>query len=91
MNRLVWSPRFRKSAEKFIKQKPDLIELFKSKIILLEENPFNPILKTHKLKGMLKTCFSCSINYEFRIVFKFSESDSNTIELLNIGTHDEVY
>jgi addiction module RelE/StbE family toxin len=91
MNKLIWSTKFRKSAEKFIKQNPDIVHLFKSKILLLEENPFHSSLKTHKLKGRLSSCLSCSINYEFRIVFKFSETESNCIELLNIGNHDEVY
>lgn len=57
MNKLVWSPKFRKSAEKFIKKNPDLIELFKTKIKMIEENAFTSPLKTHKLKGRLSSCF----------------------------------
>lgn len=89
--KLIWSPKFKKSAEKFIKSNPELIKQFKATIRLLEENPFNPLIKTHKLKGYLKECFSCSINYYYRIVFKMCDQEVDCIQLLNIGTHDEVY
>lgn len=91
MNKLIWSSKFTKSAKKFIKQNPELIILFKSKIIQLEENPFESSLKTHKLKGRLSSCYSCSINYDYRIVFRLSEIEQKCIELLNIGSHDDVY
>jgi len=55
------------------------IELFKSK-----EN--HTSLKVHKLHGRLKENFSFSVNYKFRIVFIFEESDS--VILLAIGDHD---
>jgi len=91
MNKLIWSPKFKKSAERFIKKNPQLIELFKITIKEIECDPFRTSLKTHKLKGLLNSCYSSSINYNYRIVFKISESEDNCIELLNIGTHDEVY
>ena len=91
MNKLIWSSKFSKAANKFIKQNPELIELFKTKIFQLEDNPFESSLKTHKLKGRLSSCYSCSINYDYRIVFRLSDIEQNCIELLNIGTHDEVY
>ena len=55
------------------------IELFKNK-----EN--HTSLKVHKLHGRLKENFSFSVNYKFRIVFIFEESDS--VILLAIGDHD---
>ena len=91
MNRLVWTSGFKRSAQKLIKKNPNIIKLFKLRIKILEDNPFHPSLKTHKLKGRLSSCFACSINFEYRIVFKICESESDCIELLNIGTHDEVY
>ena len=91
MNKLIWTSKFKKSAERFIRQNPQLIELFKLTIKEIESDPFRSSLKTHKLKGQLSSCFASSINYNYRIVFKISDSDTNCIELLNIGTHDEVY
>jgi len=61
---------------------------------LLQENPFNPKLKTHKLKGILEGTLACSIDYDYRIIFDFVKnqtSDETEILLINIGTHEEVY
>ncbi len=88
MRKLIWTPKFIKASEKFLKKNPELIEFFKSGITQIEVDPFNPILKTHKLKGSLSCCYSASINYYYRIIF---EIKSEIIILLNIGTHDEVY
>jgi len=94
MKRLIWTPKFQKASKKLLNKNPELTEIFKQKIIQIEENPFNPILKTHKLRGNLKGFYSCSINYIYRIVFELT-IDLNTKEeiivLLNIGSHDEVY
>lgn len=57
-------------------------------------DPFDPSLKTHKLKGELANRWSCSINYSDRIVFQFvenSETSEEEILLLTVGSHDEVY
>ena len=56
---------------------------------LFTNDPFNKSLKTHKLSGDLKDSWAFSINYSYRIVFQFI--DDNTILLMDIGTHDEVY
>lgn len=58
----------------------------KERIEILKKNPKHPFLKTHKLKGKLSECWSCSVNYNFRIVFEY-ESD-NKIVLLAVGDHD---
>lgn len=55
---------------------------------IFRENPFDPQLKTHKLKGELKDLYSFSISYHWRIVFHF---ESDTMVVFDaIGTH-EVY
>ena len=37
---------------------------------IFRENPLDPKLKTHKLKGNLKGFFSFSINQKYRIIFE---------------------
>ncbi len=91
---LVWSSMFIKAVKKVIKKRPELIAEIDKTLNILEIDPFNPYLKTHKLKGRLIECWSCSIEYNYRIVFEIHKSDKqNNIEilLLTIGTHDEVY
>jgi mRNA-degrading endonuclease YafQ of YafQ-DinJ toxin-antitoxin module len=61
---------------------------------LLQQDPFLPKLKTHKLKGILEGNWACSVDYDLRIVFDFVKNqvtDETEILLINIGTHDEVY
>lgn len=88
MKHLIWTPKFVKSVEKFCKKNPELVERFKSTIRQIESEPFHPILKTHKLKGEMSQFYSCSINYYYRIIIEINQ---DSVVLLNIGTHDEVY
>ncbi len=45
-------------------------------------------LHTHPLTGNLKGKYACSLTHDLRIVFKLA---SDTIHLIDIGSHDEVY
>lgn len=58
------------------------------KIKLFKENSRNPLLRMHKLKGRLKDRWSFSVNYRFRIVFRYDKP--GVAALLAVGDH-EVY
>ena len=88
MLRVILSDRFRKKLRDFLKAHPELRAAIKEKLTILQENPRDPRLKTHKLTGKLKGFHAASITYEYRLVF-YVEEDS--IFLLALGTHDEVY
>jgi addiction module RelE/StbE family toxin len=65
-----------------------LLEVYK----MLEEDIFNPRLRTHKLKGEFEGKWACSLTYNIRIVFKFTTvNNEKIIELLTVGSHDVVY
>ena len=53
---------------------------------LFRVDPFDVRLKTHKLKGRLKDYWSYSIDYQYRIIFRFI--DTQTVLYYDIGTHD---
>ena len=55
---------------------------------LFRKNPRNPALRTHQLIGRLKTYWSFSINYQYRIIFEFAGKDE--VWFHSIGTH-EIY
>lgn len=55
----------------------------KEKIFI--NNPFDPRLETHKLKGELKELHSYSISQEYRILFKFITKGK--VIYYDIGTH----
>ena len=89
---LLKSTSFIRTAKRIVKRNPDHAHNIKLTLKLLEENAFNPILKTHKLKGALKGSWACSVAYDLRIVFEFvRHHDKNAILLEAIGTHNEVY
>ena len=86
--RISATPSFLRQANKLFKKNPDTRERFENAINKMISNPHDPSLKTHKLKGDLKEFWSCSITFEIRLRFKVADDN---IELIDIGTHDEVY
>ncbi len=64
----------------------DLREEIKEKIELFKANTKHPFLKTHKLTGKLDGFYSFSVNYAYRIVFKYEKK--NIAVLLSVGDHD---
>lgn len=54
---------------------------------LFRNNPFDPKLDTHKLKGKLKPWWSFSIDYHNRIAFAFVKNHE-VVVFLDIGDHD---
>jgi mRNA-degrading endonuclease YafQ of YafQ-DinJ toxin-antitoxin module len=90
MYTLVWSAGFMRSAEKFIKNYPDLRDKFAAVLRDLENDPFQPHLKYHQLRGYFKVVQAVSITYSYRITLTIVVSDREII-LLDVGSHDEVY
>ncbi len=68
------------------KKLPQNIKLLvKERIVLFQQNPFEEILKTHKLQGNYQDFWSISINEKYRIIFKFR--DKNTVYMHTVGDH----
>jgi len=77
-----------------IRKHPEINEDLQSVLQSLLDNPFQPSLQTHKLKGKLEGSWACSAGYDLRIVFDFVDAEEGSekdILLIDIGTHDEVY
>lgn len=95
---LLKTPAFIKASKLLIKKNPIIANGFRETLNKLSENPFNPQLRTHKLKGTLIGSYACSINYELRIIFQIvKEEDYDSKKIISkilleaVGTHDEVY
>ncbi|KIM06304.1 MAG: plasmid stabilization protein [Sulfurovum sp. FS08-3] len=88
--RLKSTDSFNKRAKKFFQKHRDLVDRFGEVTVKLSQDPFEPSLKTHKLKGKLADKYACSLNYEYRILLTI-EIIEQEIYLIDIGTHDEVY
>lgn len=74
---------------KLYKKIPVKIKLLaEKKESVFRNNPNDVRLKTHALSGELDGRYSFSVNYQYRIVFRYS--DNENIYFLAIGTH-EIY
>jgi mRNA interferase YafQ len=63
------TPRSREIIKKRIKQNPHKAHLLVQVINLFLQDPFHPLLKTHKLKGKLSSCYAFTVEYDLRIIF----------------------
>jgi len=83
MIKIIYKPSFVRALKKLPKA---LIQEAKEKIELFRVDQNHSFLKTHKLKGPLSGRWSFSVNYQYRIVFRYESK--NVVILLNIGDHD---
>jgi addiction module RelE/StbE family toxin len=90
MNRkkIDFAPFFLRKAGKLLKRNPALKEQYKIILLKIEGDPFDATLHTHPLSGDLRGKYACSFTHDLRIIFKLT---SDTVHLLDIGSHDEVY
>ncbi len=80
--RIVQTPKFERSLKKL---PISIIDKVVKRTVLFKNNPFNPLLNTHKLHGKLKDQWSFSIDSRFRILFEF---DGEEVIFLDVGDHE---
>lgn len=80
--KIFLAPQFEKNYKKL---PPTIQLLLQKKEKEFRKNPRHPSLKTHKLSGKLKDFFSFSINYSYRVVFRFEDKES--VIFYDVGTH----
>jgi addiction module RelE/StbE family toxin len=86
---ITWGPRFKRTYKKKLKKYPEIKQQLSDALKLFIQDPFHPILKTHKLGGPLKGNYAFSLGYDLRVIFKFLNKEEVLLE--TIGTHEEVY
>ncbi len=94
MRTLIWSKTFLRAFTKLMQRRSEFEKDIENTLRILVRDPFDPQLKTHKLKGKLSGTWACSVTYDYRIIFEFvknKEGKEDDIFLIEIGTHDEVY
>lgn len=87
---IEYTKQYEKRLFKFLKRHREIVEKYKKTILLMEQNPFHPSLRLHKLSGKLEELHSVSIDMQYRITIEFYIKDNRIIPV-NIGTHDDVY
>jgi mRNA interferase YafQ len=89
---LLRSAAFVRAAKRAVKKEPRAAAGIQETLSLLASDAFQPLLRTHKLKGDLEGRLACSAGYDLRVVFRFVQHEgTEAILLLTIGTHEEVY
>jgi mRNA-degrading endonuclease YafQ of YafQ-DinJ toxin-antitoxin module len=83
ITRIEYSQKFLKSLKKLPSR---IITNAEEKEKLFRDNPYLPILKTHRLLGEKTEAWAFWINYSYRIKFIFIDDDS--VLFLDIGTHN---
>jgi addiction module RelE/StbE family toxin len=93
MRRLVWTNTFVRAYKRFSRRHPQLLEKLKGVLEQLSVDPFQPQLRTHKLRGELEGVWACWIERDIRLLFELvtAEDGGEEILLLTLGSHDEVY
>ncbi len=89
MIEVAFSNSFKRAYKKKIKGHSELENLFKNKLSIFLNNPFDNRLRTHKLSGKLSEIWSFSVTFSIRVTFIFV--DEKKVLLESIGTHEDVY
>lgn len=80
--KIYYSPEFQRE----YKRLPEKVkEEAKEKERIFRENPFDQRLKTHKLGGKLAGFWAFSVNFQYRVIFRFQPDRS--IRFYAIGRH----
>jgi len=83
--KIIYSTKF---AKEYRKLPLKIKKLAEKKETIFRKDPFETSLKTHKLTGKLREYYSFSIDYQYRIIFEFSEK--GIVWFHSVGTH-EIY
>ena len=76
--------------EKSFQKAPVEIKLkFNERIKVFYQNATDKVLDNHALHGKYIGCRSIKITGDWRVVYK--EVNNNTVVLINIGTHSQLY
>jgi mRNA-degrading endonuclease YafQ of YafQ-DinJ toxin-antitoxin module len=85
---LELAPSFVRTYRHKVKHNAEKERTVKDRIEQFRLNPKNPLLRVHKLKGYKDETWSFSVGYDLRILYTRKD---DTVLLVDIGTHDEVY
>ena len=89
---LLRSPAFGRDLRRWLKAHPDTAASIEATLEQLSADAAHPSLRTHKLRGPLAGFWACSAGYDLRIVFEYTQHESQEAILLQVlGTHEEVY
>jgi len=81
--KIIYTSKF---AQEYKKLPGGIKDVAEGKEKIFRKNPFDPKLKTHKLKGRLSNFLSFSIGRKYRIIFELTK-DRKTAYFYSVGDH----
>lgn len=81
--------RHRRFEKKVVTSPEHIRRAFAERLELFQNDPHHPLLNHHELSGRLLGIWSINITGDWRVWYK--PLSDNTILLVNIGTHHELY
>ena len=94
MRELIPTPRFNRALRKFTKRDAQLRARVQKTLEQMQEEVFATNLGTHKLIGSLDGIYACTCGYDCRVLFSIQKdltTESESIVLLDVGSHNDVY
>ncbi len=88
MMRLNYTQNFLKNYKRRIANNSNLNKRFKERLELFLNDSKHPLLKDHKLIGARKELRSFSVTGDVRVIYL---QNGETVYLIDIGTHNQVY
>ncbi|MFV0267759.1 MAG: type II toxin-antitoxin system YafQ family toxin [Draconibacterium sp.] len=89
MREIKVSSQYRKDLKKYRNQSQKLAKLQVILKMLASDESLPQKYRPHYLKGKYKGCMECHIEGDFHLIWW--DEDKNTIELLRLGSHSELF
>lgn len=83
--RVIASGRFLRRAKKLREPQASML---RAALRRFDDDPRDPLLRVHKLKGDLAAYWAFSVDDDLRVLFRWEGDEAF---LVNLGSHDEVY
>jgi mRNA interferase YafQ len=87
---LVATEHFRRRTRKFLRAHPDLRDRLGDTLDALAHDPLQQNLRLHPLHGPLSGLHAIRLTHVYRMIIRIVPA-AHEIELLDIGSHDDVY
>ena len=82
-------PKFQRAYNRRIASNRKLVRKFHERVDLFQNNPQNPLLNDHPLKGDKRGLRAFSISGDIRVIYRLIDDDHALF--LDIGSHNQVY
>jgi mRNA-degrading endonuclease YafQ of YafQ-DinJ toxin-antitoxin module len=88
MLKILYSRDFQKRFAQRIATNKKLLSRFYSRQELFRNNPRNPVLRNHALRGSREGVYAFSFAGDVRVIYKYYDSSTVIVLFIDIGSHN---